>query len=68
MVLRASHEDLGVDEHLIWDGLWQRVLEGLGREPYMRLSVLDRLRRFVSACFIVLLRNTTNRSRRYGAG
>ena len=37
MVMRASHGDLGVDEHPIGDGLWQRVLEALQREPYMHL-------------------------------
>ena len=48
-----------MDEHLIGDGLWQRVLEALRREPYMHLSNPDRLRRFVSACFVVLRRNCT---------
>ncbi len=33
MVLRASHGGLGVDEHLIEDGLWQRVPAGLRSEP-----------------------------------
>ena len=46
-------------EHLIGDGLWQRVLEALRREPYMHLTDLGRLRRFVSACFVVLRRNCT---------
>ena len=59
MVLRASHEDLGVDEHLIEDRLWQRVLEGLQQKPYMHLHDLDALRGFVSACFAVLRRNCT---------
>ena len=59
MALRASHEDLGMDGHLIGDGLWQRVLHGLRREPYMHLSDLGRLRRFVSACFLVLQRDCT---------
>ena len=59
MVLRASHEDLGLDEHLIEDGLWQRVLEGLRSEPCMHLSDLNRLRCFVSACFVVLRRSGT---------
>ena len=48
-----------MDEHLIEDGLWQRVLEGLRQEPHMPLRDLDRLRRFVSACFVVLRRNCT---------
>ena len=46
-------------EHLIKEELWQRVLEALRREPYMHLSDLGRLRRFVSACFLVLRRNCT---------
>ena len=54
MVLRASHGDLGVDEHLIGDGRWQRVLEALRQEPYMHPTYLGRLRRFV-----VLRRNCT---------
>ena len=40
MVLRASHGALGVNEHPIGDGLWQRVLEALRREPYMHLRDL----------------------------
>ena len=46
-------------EHLIGDGLWQRVLEALRCEPYMHTHDLGRLRRFVSACFVVLRRNCT---------
>ena len=46
-----------MDEHLIEDGLWQRVLEGLQQEPYMHLHDLDALRRFVSACFAEALMN-----------
>ncbi len=46
-----------MDEHLIEDGLWQRVLEGLRSEPHMHLHDLHALRRFVSACFAVLRRN-----------
>ena len=48
-----------MDEHLIEDGLWQRVLEGLRQEPHMHTHDLDGLRRFVSACFVVLRRNCT---------
>ena len=48
-----------MDEHLIEDGLWQRVLEGLRQEPHMHAHDLDALRRFVSACFAVLRRNCT---------
>lgn len=48
-----------MDKHLIGDKLWQRVLEALRREPYMHLTDLGRLRRFVSACFVVLRRNCT---------
>ncbi len=57
--MQASHGDLGVDGHLIGDGLWQRVLEGLRAEPHMHTHDLDRLRRFVGACFVVLRRNCT---------
>lgn len=48
-----------MDEHLIEDGLWQRVLEGLQQEPHMHLHDTDAMRRFVSACFAVLRRNCT---------
>ncbi len=45
-----------MDEHLIEDGLWQPVLDGLRQEPHMHLHDTHALRCFVSA---VLRRNCT---------
>ena len=48
-----------MDERLIGGGQWQRVLERLRQEPHMHTHDLDGLRRFASACFLVLRRNCT---------
>ena len=45
-----------MDERLIGGGQWQRVLERLRQEPHMHTHDLDGLRRFASACFLVLRR------------
>ncbi len=52
-----------MEEHLIedavWleDAVWQRMLAALGTVPYMHRQDLDSLRRFVSACFVVMRTN-----------
>lgn len=46
-------------EHLIEDAAWQRMLPALGTVPYMHRRDLDRLRCFVSACFVVMRTNLT---------
>ncbi|MGI4941610.1 MAG: transposase [Janthinobacterium lividum] len=48
-----------MEEHLIEDAVWQRMLAALATVPYMLLNDLDRLRRFVSACFVVMRTNLT---------
>lgn len=39
--------------------MWQRMVAALEKVPHMRLHDLDGLRRFVSACFVVLRCNCT---------
>ena len=46
-------------KHLIEDAVWQRMLAALATVPYMHLHDLDRLRRFVGACFVVMRTNLT---------
>lgn len=46
-------------EHFIEDAVWQRMLAVLETVPYMHLHALDRLHRFVSACFVVMRTNLT---------
>ena len=48
-----------MEEHLIEDAVWQRMLAALETVPYVPLNDLDRLRRFVSACFVVMRTNLT---------
>ena len=50
---------LGVAEHVIGDGLWQRMSDALRQEPHMHLRDPDGLRRFVGACFLVLRQGCT---------
>lgn len=46
-------------EHVIEDAVWQRMVGVLEEVPHMRTHDLDGLRRFVSACFVVLRCNCT---------
>ncbi len=51
------HGSRDVGEHVIEDALWQRMVAALEDVPHMRLHDLDGLRRFTSACLLVLRRN-----------
>ncbi len=46
-------------EHVIEDAVWQRMLVALETVPHMRTHDLDGLRRFVTACFLVMRSNLT---------
>ncbi len=46
-------------ERLIEDTVWQRMLAALGTVPYTHLHDRGRLRRFISACFVVMRTNLT---------
>ncbi len=48
-----------MEQHLIEDAVWQRMLAALETVPYMHCRDLDRLRCFISACFVVLRTNLT---------
>ena len=48
-----------MEQHLIEDAVWQRMLAALETVPYMPLNDLDRLRCFISACFVVMRTNLT---------
>ena len=48
-----------MEEHLIEDAVWQRMLTALETVSYVPLNDLNRLRRFVSACFVVMRTNLT---------
>jgi hypothetical protein len=48
-----------MEQHLIEDAVWQRMLAALETVPYMHCRDLDRLRRFISACFVVMRTNLT---------
>ncbi len=48
-----------MEQHLIEDGVWQRMLAALKTLPYMHCGDPDRLRHFVCACFVVMRTNLT---------
>ncbi len=48
-----------MEQHLIEDAVWQRMLSALEAVPYMHCHDLDQLRRFISACFLVMRTNLT---------
>ncbi len=48
-----------MEQHLIEDAVWQRMLAALETVPYMHCRDLDRLRCFISACFVVMRTNLT---------
>jgi len=48
-----------MEQHLIEDAVRQRMLAALETVFYMHGHDLDRLRHFVSACFVVLRTNPT---------
>jgi transposase len=48
-----------VEQHLIEDPVWQRMLAAVEAVPYMHCHDLDRLRRFISACFVVMRSDCT---------
>ena len=48
-----------MEQHLIEDAVWQRMLAALETVPYMHGRDLDRLRCFISACFVVMRTNLT---------
>ncbi len=48
-----------MEKRLIGDAVWRRMLAALATVPYMPLNDLERLRRFVSACFVVMRTNLT---------
>ncbi len=48
-----------MEQHLIEDTVWQRMLATLETVPYMHGRDLNRLRRFISACFVVMRTNLT---------
>ena len=48
-----------MEQHLIEDAVWQRTLAVLETVPYMHCRDLDRLRCFISACFVVMRTNLT---------
>lgn len=48
-----------MEEHLIEDAVWQRMLAALRLVPYMHCHDPERLRRFVNACFVVMRSNLT---------
>jgi transposase len=48
-----------MEQHLIEDAVWQRMLAALETVPYMHCRDLDRLRCFISACFVVMRTDLT---------
>ena len=48
-----------MEQHLIEDAVWQRMLSALETVPYMHRRDLNRLRCFISACFVVMRTNLT---------
>ncbi len=48
-----------MEKHLIEDAVWQRMFAALETVPYMHCRDLDRLRCFISACFVVMRTNLT---------
>ena len=57
--VREASSGQNVGEHVVEDAVWQRMLAALETVPHMQLHDLDGLRRFVTACFVVMRSNLT---------